>query len=171
METKSGSPILLTDVHVEKAVKTYIEEVSDSIKSAFDKALKQRRKTQYPNAEIIIRALSSVGDNGAARADILKKVRINESKYPEANLKYMLPRLCTPEYGEIVRFDSNSGLYSFSEPMYRVYALARFKSGSLASVSRSSNQLEAFLIKALSEELNLGNGNSLRITIERPRGM
>jgi GTPase SAR1 family protein len=169
VETVDGEPKPLTDEHLEKAVKTYIEEVSDSIKSAFDKALKQRRKTQYPNAEVIIRALSSVESLGAARADILKKIRATESKYPEANLKYMLLKLCTAEYGEIVRFDSNSGLYSFSEPMYRVYAMAQFKQTSTKSKGGHINQLEAFLFQALAKELKLGNGKSFRITIEHPK--
>ena len=46
IETVDGLPMQLTTEHFERAVKTYVEEASDSIKSAFDKALKQRRKTR-----------------------------------------------------------------------------------------------------------------------------
>jgi hypothetical protein len=169
LETLSGDPKPLTKEHLEKAVKTYIEEESDSIKNAFDKALKKRRKAQYDNANIIIKALSSIEVGEAARADILKKIRLDEPSYPEPNLKYMLPKLCSPEYGEIVRFDSNSGLYSFSDPMYRVYAMAISKTSNAQSRGRQVNKLEDYLIEALIQELKLSTGKFFRITIENEK--
>ncbi|MBC7719466.1 MAG: hypothetical protein H7Z77_06710 [Chitinophagaceae bacterium] len=122
--TVEGESLKLTKEHFATAVKAYVDEASDSIKSAFDKAFKQRRKTQYENARLILDALCSLPENGTARFDILRQIRHEQPKYPEANLKYLLPKLCTAEYGAIVRFDSNSGLHSFSEPIYRAYALA-----------------------------------------------
>lgn len=164
--TVEGAPYKLTNENLEQAVKTYVDEASDSIKSAFDKALKQRRKTQYANSEIILRALSALPEPGAARLDILSKIRISEPRYPEPNLKYMLQKLCTLEYGAIVRFDSNSGLFSFSEPIYRAYALAQFQSPPANSAVSLAVDFEVFLLKALAKELRTEGGKSLRIMIE-----
>lgn len=128
-ETVSEEPLTFTREHCENAVKTYADEASDSIKSAFDKAIKSRRKTKYADAQLIIEALSALNEIGAARLDIYHRIRQAESKYPESNLKRYLPKLCTMEYGEILRFDSNSGRYSFSDPIYRAYALAQYQKG------------------------------------------
>lgn len=166
-ETVDGNPMTLTRQHCEHAVKTYVEEASDSIKSAFDKALKQRRKTQYPNANLILNALCSLKEEGASRVDIHNTIKRSEPKYPEANLKYLLPKLCTLEYGGVLRFDSNSGLYSFSDPIYRAYALAQLQKmdGHVPQVRRSD--FEATLLKFLTEKIKLETNNLFRITVER----
>ncbi|MBS0602212.1 MAG: AAA family ATPase, partial [Proteobacteria bacterium] len=70
VETVQGPPVELTTANCEEAIKTYVEEASDSIKGAFSKALKQRRKTQFANAELIFEALSALGESGSARYDI-----------------------------------------------------------------------------------------------------
>ncbi len=113
--------------NLENALRLYVEEASDSIKSTFDCALRQRRKTKFDNGRLILEALSTFKEGGASRIDLLKKICRKEPKYPETNLKYMLPKLQTEEYGSIVRFDQTSGMYSFSDPIYRVFALAQFR--------------------------------------------
>jgi energy-coupling factor transporter ATP-binding protein EcfA2 len=164
--TIDGPTLEISRQNCEEAVKTYVEEASDSIKSAFDKALKQRRKTQYANANLILDALSSLPEGGASRIDILQRIRREAAKYPEANLKYLLPKLCTLEYGGILRFDSNSGLYSFSDPIYRAYAIAQFRKVDLHFRTATSN-FEEILLKLLTEKIQLQTNNLFRITVER----
>lgn len=164
VETQEGSPAQLTKKHFQQAIKTYVEEASDSIKSAFDKALKQRRKTQYENARLIFGALCHLSEMGAARAEIYRRIRFDESKYPEANLKYLLPKLCTLEYGAVIRYDSNSGLYSFSDPIYRAFALAQFDQSSSANVGHRT-EFEKTLFELLTKQLGTADGRKLRISI------
>jgi energy-coupling factor transporter ATP-binding protein EcfA2 len=153
-QTVDGDSVELTRHHCEEAVKTYVEEASDSIKSAFDKALKQRRKTQYANAQLILNALSALPEGGAARSQIHERIRRSEEKYPETNLKYLLPKLCELEYGAILRFDSNSGLFSFSDPIYRAYAIAQFhKDDTAHQINHPQSALERTLMRLLSERL------------------
>ena len=121
----NGSQYLMTDADFQSAVRIYVDEASDTIKSAFGKALKPRRRGEN-NAEIIIQALSSFKEEGAARFDLLKKIQQERSAYPDHRLKNNLINLCGPSYGQILRYDSNSSLYSFSDPIYRAYALARY---------------------------------------------
>lgn len=144
-------PFSFNTEHFESAVKTYVEEASDSIKSAFDKAYKARRKTQYENANLIMEALCRLSEGGAARSEIHQRIKQTEPKYPETNLKYLLPKLCTPEYGAIVRNDTNSGRYSFSDPIYRAYALAKYQSGTKAKIKVEGFQ--ELLLKLLTEQL------------------
>jgi hypothetical protein len=165
IETVPGATEELTREHCEHAVKTYVDEASDSIKSAFDKALKQRRKTQYENAKLIISALSGLSEGGAARTDIFNRIKRSESKYPETNLKYLLPKLCTPEYGGILRFDSNSGLYSFSDPIYRAYALAQYQARPSTSPHDAQSKFEETLLRLLTEKLSLAAPGQFHITV------
>jgi GTPase SAR1 family protein len=125
-QTVPGDAYQMTNEDCESAVKTYVDEASDSIKSAFGKALKPRRRSEN-NAEIIIQALSTFKEDGAARFDILKKIQQDRSSYPDHRLKSNLINLCKPTYGEVLRYDSNSSLYSFTDPIYRAYALARYQ--------------------------------------------
>lgn len=127
IETGVGPAKVVDQSHFEKALKTYIEEASDSIKSSFSKALKPKKNEKYKNAQLVIEALSSLGENGAARLDILRKIRESERSYQDANLKAVLPKLIKLENGALIRFDSSTGLYSFSDPIYRAYALATYK--------------------------------------------
>lgn len=166
-ETVDGEGLVLGKEHFESAVKSYAEEASDSIKNAFDKALKSRRKTKFNNAKLILEALSQLPEIGAARSDIFRRIRRRYPTYPEANLKYMLPKLGLPEYGGIVRFDSNSGRYSFSDPIFRAYALAHFKDGSGAiSATSIAVNFEKMLLQVLTNTLGSNDGISIRVKKE-----
>lgn len=124
--TVVGDFLVLDLGDFEKALKTYIEEASDSIKGAFSKALKPKRNERYKNAELIIQALNSLGENGAARLDILRRIKEKEPAYQDASLKSALARLLKTENGAILRYDSSTGLYSFSDPVYRAYGQANY---------------------------------------------
>jgi len=141
LTTYDGEPYQLTKKHCEIAVKTYVDEASDSIKSAFGKALKLRRKNEFNNAETIFRALSTLQETGVARYDILKRIQRTNQNYLDKTLKGYLTKLCTEEYGSVLRFDSSSGVYSFSDPIYRAYALAMYKKPPAATLEDDSELL------------------------------
>lgn len=117
----------IPDSLLEVAVKNYIEEASDSIRGAFDKALKEPRKNRFNNAEIILRTLCQFPIRGASRADLIRKIKESTPTFPVSNLKYFLEKLGTDEFGALIRFSPMSGLYSFSDPVYRVFALTIYK--------------------------------------------
>jgi energy-coupling factor transporter ATP-binding protein EcfA2 len=151
--------VTLSKKDFEKAIKVYVEEASDSIKSAFDKALKPRRKTQFDNAKLILMALCEFKEGGASRNELHKKICAFAEKYPHTNLKYFLPKLSTVEYGGIVRFDSNSGLYSFADPIYRAFALAHFRPEKSGSGDAELNGL----LKLLTSELAKTNTEKIHV--------
>jgi len=145
----------LNQTHFETALIHYVEDASDSIRGAFDKAFKQRRKTKHDHVSLVLEALSSFKERGAGRVDLLTKIRKKVPTYPENSLKDTLQKLTTEEYGCITRFDQTAGLHSFSDPIYRVFALAHFhKNGNpTGNKGQSRGSDIAQLFKLLETEL------------------
>ena len=127
IESTQEQKITLTRANFEDALKLYVEESSDGIRSAFDNAVKQRRRAAFDNANLILESLSTFDQMGASRSKLLIGIRKKAPKYPETNLKYFLEKLQTTEYSSLIRYGSISGLYSFADPFYRVYALAHYR--------------------------------------------
>lgn len=146
--------VSLSQSNFEAALRTYVEEASDSIRSAFDKAFKQRRKTKYEDVNIVLEALSGYSERGASRIPLLQKIQKKVPNYPELNLKSTLQKLTQDDYGSIIRYDQTSGLHSFSDPIYRVFALAHFhKNGNSTGKIKLKNVDLLKLIKFLEVEL------------------
>jgi energy-coupling factor transporter ATP-binding protein EcfA2 len=133
IDETTPEPVAVTKDSFESAIKAYAEEASDSIKSSFDKALKQRRKSKFDNPRIVLQALCKFKNTGASRIQLATKIAESIPSYPAKNLSYCLSKLITTEYGDILRYDSNAGLYSFSDPIYNVFALALFRNGEIGS--------------------------------------
>lgn len=113
---------ILTDEDFDKAVKMYIDDASDSLRCAFDKALKHRSKTKFDSSMLIIKALATSHERGLARLKLLRRIQEETPAYTDKILKGHIEKLLEPEYGAILRHDSDSGLYSFKDPFYRAYA-------------------------------------------------
>ena len=116
--------IRIGEEELEKSIKDYIEDSNDSLKSILDKALYRKRHGQFDNFKIVIEGLSRIPQEGGTKAEIFDAICINHPNYPQSNLAHCLKELQTEGRGEFVRYDHNSGRYSFSNPFYRAYALA-----------------------------------------------
>ena len=136
------APFLIKEPHLEKAVFRYLQDSSDTLKAVFDKALKQKRMSKYDNCEIILKALSEHVTEGASHKQLLDHIKVPLPDYPRGNLAKYLKELQSPERGEVIRYDSNSGRYAFSDPLYRAYALLRFDSDSSAEDSLVTQIIE-----------------------------
>jgi Cdc6-like AAA superfamily ATPase len=163
----ANARVALTKPSFESAVKMYAEEASDSIKSAFDKALKQRRKSKFDNARLVIKALCKFKNAGASRVQLLTTISQSAQNYPPNNLSYCLSKLVTAEYGEILRFDSNSGLYSFADPIYRAFALAQFRD-EVGTPGVALDEISAF-VKFLSIELQKNFPKGMEFAVKAVR--
>lgn len=150
----------LTHTHFESALRLYVEEASDSIRSLFDQALKQRRKTLYDHCSLVLEALCTFNERGGSRVELLKKIKKKEQKYTEKSLKDTLEKLFTDDYGGLVRFDQTAGLYSFSDPIYRAFALAHFHKNVQSQASkRASSTTQPTLTSVLAELVKLIQAN------------
>jgi len=116
----------VTDSELSKAVEQYIAEASDTLKSTFDKALKRHREVKYDNCRLILEALATFPNEGATRSQILQHIQNIVKEYPVGNLTAYLKELETKERGIVLRYNHNSRRYSFSDPIFRTFALAVF---------------------------------------------
>lgn len=120
--------ITIDDKQLTKAIEMYMENASDTLKSIFDKAFRQKKR-KYDNGMLILGALSRLPQDGATYASILVEIRKKEVNYPPGNLTLYLSKLQTDDYGAAIRYDSASGKYSFSDPIYLAYTTLMFRSG------------------------------------------
>ncbi len=112
---------------IEPAVIRIMESASDTLKRAFDTALKMD-KTQYQNdAELILRELVQFHfHEGVTYSDLFDSVRQIKEKYPERTFNSFLEDLQIEKRGQIVRYNSSIGKYYFENPFYYAYAMALF---------------------------------------------
>ena len=111
---------------IDNALNLYLEDASDTLKSSFEKAFKLGTQRKYPNSDIILAALSRCSQEGASRAEIFKQITLDHESYPQGNLTNYLEKLQQDNFGKIIRYDSNSGKYFFSNPIYRAFCQVYF---------------------------------------------
>lgn len=126
-QTIIGNKYKFTVENWKCALGDLLEETSDTIKNSFEKALHQRRKEKYHHSAIIIEALCDFTDTGAGRIEISHKIKTLYPEYKGTNLKGKLEKLCTKELGEILKYNDNSGSYTFKDPIFFAYAQAMQK--------------------------------------------
>src|SRR5690606_15038899 len=71
-------------------------------------------------------ALSRCDRDGATFSEVYSEIKKKVQKYPSGNLTKYLNELQDESRGSIVRYDTNSGRYSFTDPIYRAYAMSYF---------------------------------------------
>ena len=147
-----------------EAMKLYVEEASDSIKSAFDKARRKERSNKFDNANIILRTLCQIDENGAARSELLKKIHEIYPTFPNSNLEHYLKKLQLEAYGKLIRFSELSNCYSFSDPFYRVFAMVLYEK---SPRHRSDEGISVELERLLKSFVIKDSGGPVRIVFKR----
>ena len=139
------SRIGITKSHCDVGLSQYVDGCSDSIKAVFDNALKDRRRSRFQQPSFVLFALTFFDMDGMSRQGILQRIRLTESSFPEQSLKTLLEKLISFEYGNILRYDANSAKYSFTDPVYKAYAMARLKHEQKSSTSTSAVNIAEIL--------------------------
>ena len=140
--------------NIKKAIETYVEEASDSIRSKFEKALKINNKANHHYAKIILECMIDLPELGVGRIDLLQKIQQKVPTYTDASLKRTLNGLTGLAGGELIRYSHNSGLYSFSDPLYHAYAMSIFHKNDHSNVDIDSLELDLpTLLRLLQQEL------------------
>lgn len=165
------SPVHLDETVFQKALQRYVQEASDSLKSLFEAALNERKR-RFDNGKLILLALANCSPDGARSYEILERVRQIEPAYPSGNLSKYLKELQEERRGALIKYDYNSGMYSYADPIYRVYALVSLKTsqrpqrgGAVPREIMTAPTVQKIMkelmeeIRNLSEKQN-GNGNT-----------
>ena len=105
---------------LKKSIEIYVQQKSDTFQKILDKALKQR-KGKFENVKLILNAFIALEKEEVSYNEILQKIKEWEPEYPQGNLTVYLKPLTTPSNSEIIRYDVNSGKYSFSDPFFKAY--------------------------------------------------
>jgi len=113
-----GTGIELHYDHFNFAVSEYIEQESDSLKSAFQKAFK------IENAYKVITCLSESLTDGISFDEIIEFINnhFDDVEVNESALSSVLKELNNIENGFILLYDDNSETYSFRDPFYKIFA-------------------------------------------------
>ena len=105
----------------------YVDNESDTIKTAFEKALRKEKRQKYDHCRLILKALvHSVADEGMTKDEIMKEIQKTVPSYSMRDLNRYLGQLQTEKRGSIVRHNENSDKYTFNNTYYKIYALALF---------------------------------------------
>jgi len=112
---------------LESALTQYLEDSSDTLKSAFDKALRLTPGQSDNDGELILKALLEFDKEGATRDEILSRVLLQSPFYSGRGITAFLKKLQRKERGMILRYDQASGRYSFIDSLHRVFAATYFE--------------------------------------------
>ena len=149
VKTTLSEPLVANEEQLAKAVEMYLENASDTLKNVFDKAIRRLKKRKYDNGRLILGALSKLPQDGATFAEILSSIKKIEENYPASNLTFYLNELQKESRGSVIRYDSSSGKYSFSDPIYLAYAKLVFKTNIFSNVVIDFDKM----IKQLTEQI------------------
>jgi len=110
---------------IRDSINKYLRQNSDSLKEVLDRAL--NNNSGFENSKYILKYFCNKEKDEASFNEI-KEHREIKRKFPsKIELKANLDYLLTAEGGELIRYDSNSGKYSFSSPFFKAYAVLTFK--------------------------------------------
>ncbi|KAB8140306.1 AAA family ATPase [Chloroflexia bacterium SDU3-3] len=126
METKIHDKQIITHQELAQALEMYLENASDTLKSAFEKAFRKTKAGRFDNNRLILRALAKSGQDGATHGELLTIIRKDQADYPSGNLTIYLNKLQSSERGSLIRYNTASGKYSFNDPIYRAFAMSLF---------------------------------------------
>lgn len=115
----------LTDAELRLARQRYIDESSDTLNAAFQKALSAPQGAKYDNCRVILKVLSQGPVTGLTLPEIISDIRgmNGYEKYPKTNLSRYLNELASDKRGPLI-YVSGGSRYRFIDPLHHVYAQA-----------------------------------------------
>lgn len=135
------------------AVLDYLKQNSDSFKETLDRALKPR-DGEYDNTKSVLNAFCKSSKDELTKNDVLS-FRSNRATYGKKIVQY-LTLLTTADYGEVLRFDENSGKYSFSNPFFKAYVVMQFSTDENSHINHNQpQQLELARMEEIFKMLSL----------------
>ena len=111
------------DESLKSAVIDYLKQNSDSFKEILDRALKHRNG-DFDNTKQILQTFCKSDKEELTQKEVLG-YKNNKNIYRSSLTEY-LHKLTTSDYGEILRYDDNSGKFSFSNPFFKAFTIMTF---------------------------------------------
>ena len=124
VEVTAPDLAVLGQKELRTAVERYVQESADTVKAAFEHALRHHGARRYDNVRLIFRELAGAPLDGLLKAQILQAIHATQADYPAGNLTRHLREL-TADPDSVVK-QCPDGRYRFSDPIYHVYAQGIF---------------------------------------------
>lgn len=102
------------------SIEEYIKDKADTFQEKLDNVLKQRER-KFKNVELILNAFIVLNKEEVTHNEILTKIQEETPEYPQGNCTTYLKKLISNDGNEILRYDENSGKYSFSDPFFKAF--------------------------------------------------
>lgn len=150
------------------SVQAWLEDATESLREAYDRATRTDRKRKYDNCRLIVHAIASLGPTGGTFPEILRQIRRDARQYPSSNLTQYLKVLQDPRRGQPLIHDPASGKYSFAWPMLHAYTRAQVKGHKKKNETAYFNE-ELELARALGGDKDLFAALA-KIFSKRPSG-
>lgn len=132
---------------LENAIKNYVNSNSDTHKKTLDKVFKEDSEGNFKKVlKVICNELSKEELNIKEITQLLSRKNI---AFKKDRLSEILNSLTTVEFGEIMRFDENSGKFSFSNPFFKAYTKMCFDNDN--SKIESSDEFISITVRQLFE--------------------
>ncbi|MFT6204146.1 MAG: energy-coupling factor transporter ATP-binding protein EcfA2 [Spirosomataceae bacterium] len=106
---------------LEYAINEFVNEKSDSLKSIYELALKDKIKRRVDTSQNIIVSILKLHKESFSISEIASLMRDSFKNYKSNSLKKHVHELTSPNKGEILRFNRNADTYAFSNPFIRGY--------------------------------------------------
>ncbi len=111
------------DAALAEAVQLWVEDATDSLRGAYDRATRTERKRRYDNRRLIVHALARLGKDGATHASIIAEIHKREPSYQASSLTIYLNKMAKSKEAVLLH-DPDSNRYSFASPMLHAYVRA-----------------------------------------------
>ena len=158
-----------------KALQSYLDGCSDTIKTIFDKAFRRKKVVKFDNPRIIIGAMVELGWKKSSYNSIYQQICKMRPDYPSGNLTLYLNQLGDDDHGSVIMYDQNSGLYSFAQPMYFAFAKAFFDLEKEKELEHRRNHLKTMVengefVVLLNKAMERISNQLLDVFNETPKG-
>lgn len=117
----------ISESSIDEVIQMYLRKKSDSLQEEFDSALRVERRRTYNNPRLILQAFINLDKERVSHSELLSQIRVSEPTYPQGNLTIYLQELCSPKRHEVLRYDSASNMYEFSNPLMKAYMKMKFE--------------------------------------------
>jgi hypothetical protein len=147
-------PYVLDGRVVEPALQKWIKDSSDTLKAAFERALRRHKIRKYDNTRLILRSLAKGPLQGLLHGEIMKLIRDEEPNYPGGNLTAYLQQLMDEERGSLI-LSTPDGHFRFVDPLHHTFAQASLLS------AKERHPKDAFTIAATRQLFKLWRASDL----------
>lgn len=113
---KQVTQVPIREDDLDFAISEYIHGKSDSLRSVYEQAIKEKVRRKSESPKIILEKILETGKIKFTIADISVEFKKRDKNYKSNNLRKYVMEFTNPERGEILKYNENGDTFSFSNP-------------------------------------------------------